>query len=178
MAGKKYDWQVGHTPPHSTNTAPQNMQVFRSYVQRYIEILTSDPRHDGLNLTLVDGFAGGGEYSYRGQTCPGSPLSSSTKWQARRRCSQRPGQNLLRPPRIHLRRGASNRIWNICETSSGARRTLPDRLPHSLLRERFEAALPDVIRLIQQHGRWPSRLVFFSTIRLRRRFTTSNQKQS
>lgn len=90
MAGKKYDWQVGHTPPPLDEHSAAKHSVFRSYVQRYIEILTSDPRHDGLNLTLIDGFAGGGEYSYRGQPVPARHSSSSTKWQARRRCSQRP----------------------------------------------------------------------------------------
>jgi three-Cys-motif partner protein len=43
-------------------------------LRRYIEILTSDPRHDVLNLTLVDGFAGGGEYLSASGIQPGSPL--------------------------------------------------------------------------------------------------------
>lgn len=74
MSGDKYDWIVGAAPPPLEAHSEAKHAVFRSYVRRYIEVLTSDPRHDALNLTLVDGFAGGGEYLLGGELRPGSPL--------------------------------------------------------------------------------------------------------
>jgi len=63
---KKYHWQIGHTPPELDAHSSAKHRVCRYYLRRYINVLCSDPRHDGLNLTLVDGFAGGGVYLYRG----------------------------------------------------------------------------------------------------------------
>jgi three-Cys-motif partner protein len=36
--------------------------VIRSYLERYVEVLTVHPAQDYFRLTLVDGFAGGGRY--------------------------------------------------------------------------------------------------------------------
>ncbi|WP_430913859.1 three-Cys-motif partner protein TcmP [Methylobacterium sp. sgz302541] len=153
MTGKKYDWQVGHTPPPLDEHSAAKHAVFRSYVQRYIEILTSDPRHDGLNLTLVDGFAGGGVYSYRGQTCPGSPLILLDEVASAQAlfATTRKKPFAFRPEFIFVEARQQNLEYL---------RDVIGRSPHAagigshihLLRERFEAALPDVIRRIQQHG--------------------------
>jgi three-Cys-motif partner protein len=70
----KYDWQIGQTPPELDPHSAAKHAVLGSYVRRYIDVLTSDPRHDGLNLTLIDGFAGGGAYLWGDQPAPGSPM--------------------------------------------------------------------------------------------------------
>lgn len=70
----KYSWEIGSAPPQLGEHSAAKHAVLREYLRRYIEVLTSDPRHDALNLTLVDGFAGGGEYAYKGGFAPGSPM--------------------------------------------------------------------------------------------------------
>lgn len=74
MSGDKYAWSVGESPPVLDPHSAAKHDLVRTYLSRYIDILTSDPRQDLLNITLVDGFAGGGEYLYRGQLVPGSPM--------------------------------------------------------------------------------------------------------
>ena len=74
MSGEKYAWNVGSTPPSLDAHSAAKHEIVGTYVSRYIDILTSDPRHDQLNITLVDGFAGGGLYLYRGDIVFGSPM--------------------------------------------------------------------------------------------------------
>jgi three-Cys-motif partner protein len=71
---RKYEWRIGSPPPRLEEHSLAKHELLRSYVQRYIQILAADPRHDRLNVTLVDGFAGGGMYHREGTPFPGSPL--------------------------------------------------------------------------------------------------------
>jgi three-Cys-motif partner protein len=48
--------------------------IFEQYVRIYIERLTRTPSQTMLNLTIVDGFSGGGLYRLRGRKVDGSPL--------------------------------------------------------------------------------------------------------
>jgi len=74
MSTEKYEWVIGSPPPALEGHSVAKHAVLRSYVRRYIDVLTSDPRHDFLNLTLIDGFAGGGAYVNGGAVAPGSPM--------------------------------------------------------------------------------------------------------
>ncbi|ACD18109.1 three-Cys-motif partner protein TcmP [Paraburkholderia phytofirmans] len=58
----KYDWLVGHAPPKLDQHSAVKHSIVRSYITRYIETLMSQPGIPKLTLSLVDGFAGGGEY--------------------------------------------------------------------------------------------------------------------
>lgn len=74
VSTNKYHWQIGQNPPELDVHSSAKHSVYRDYVRRYIDVLCSDPRHDGLNLTLVDGFAGGGVYLRNGHPASGSPM--------------------------------------------------------------------------------------------------------
>lgn len=74
MSIEKYEWAVGDPPPPLEEHSKAKHEVLRSYVGKYIEVLTSNPRREALNLTLIDGFAGGGLYQFLGNEVPGSPL--------------------------------------------------------------------------------------------------------
>lgn len=74
MSIDKYDWVVGELPPPLEEHSKTKHDVLRSYISRYIEVLTANPRRECLNLTLIDGFAGGGAYQYQGGEVPGSPM--------------------------------------------------------------------------------------------------------
>lgn len=70
-----YEWNDPNDPPLIEAHSLTKHEVIRFYLERYIEVLTADPRIDKLRLNIVDGFAGGGRYrDEKGQVCDGSPL--------------------------------------------------------------------------------------------------------
>ncbi|QGR87699.1 three-Cys-motif partner protein TcmP [Burkholderia multivorans] len=70
----KYLWQIGQRPPVLDQHSAVKHAIVEEYVQQYIETLMSLPTMPKLTLTLVDGFAGGGEYlSERGESIDGTP---------------------------------------------------------------------------------------------------------
>lgn len=75
MARTKYLWQPGAPPPPIDPHSLAKHEVLAGYLRQYVRVVTANRRMDKLNLTLVDGFAGGGEYlSPGGGIHPGSPL--------------------------------------------------------------------------------------------------------
>lgn len=74
MAKKHYGWSLGAELPNLGAHSVAKHQVFERYTERYIEILSPTLAKRELNLSIVDGFCGGGEYSLNGATVPGSPM--------------------------------------------------------------------------------------------------------
>ncbi|MGN8107801.1 three-Cys-motif partner protein TcmP [Paraburkholderia sp. 22098] len=58
----KYEWQTGNAPPVLDQHSAVKHSIVESYVTRYIETVMSPANIPKLTLSLVDGFAGGGEY--------------------------------------------------------------------------------------------------------------------
>lgn len=59
---EKYSWHVGSRPPPIDPHSLVKHQIVRSYLGRYIQVLMSNVLIEKLTLSIVDGFAGGGEY--------------------------------------------------------------------------------------------------------------------
>lgn len=75
MARRSYEWCPGETPPLIEAHSLAKHEVLRAYLLTYVEVLTAEVRRDLLRLTLVDGFAGGGQYvDAQGGLHLGSPL--------------------------------------------------------------------------------------------------------
>ena len=76
MASKKYKWG-GDSLPQIENHSLCKHNIIRDYLFKYIIVRfkgnLSYP-NSPFRLTIIDGFAGGGQYDYRGQTVDGSPL--------------------------------------------------------------------------------------------------------
>ena len=74
MPSKQYGWGKGSVPEIAPHSLAKH-RILREYIQRYVEVLTTTPGMEVFRITLVDGFAGGGEYSdaRTGLLCPGSP---------------------------------------------------------------------------------------------------------
>lgn len=74
MPKREYDWSGGpaELQPHSL----AKHTILREYIAQYIKIYTKDVRVRSLNIVLIDGFAGGGEYHLPGESLirPGSPV--------------------------------------------------------------------------------------------------------
>lgn len=72
----KYAWHVGSPPPRIDPHSLVKHHLVRDYLARYIQVLMSNYLIEKLTLSIVDGFAGGGEYLAEdgAQFHDGSPL--------------------------------------------------------------------------------------------------------
>ena len=64
---KHYDWKIGDALPELKHHSRAKHAILDAYVHRYIEICTATPVQEVLNLTIVDGFSGGGRYQMAGE---------------------------------------------------------------------------------------------------------------
>jgi three-Cys-motif partner protein len=74
MKKKHYDWKVGEALPQIGAHSFAKHRILRRYIERYIEIVTATSWQEQLNITFVDGYAGGGRYASGRETVIGSPL--------------------------------------------------------------------------------------------------------
>lgn len=76
MSREHHDWKIGRDPPLIRPHSLAKHRVLRAYLERYVSVLTANPRQEQLRLTLIDGFAGGGRYldCRTKEDRPGSPL--------------------------------------------------------------------------------------------------------
>lgn len=74
MPKKHYAWKIGEPVPEIGPHSLAKHSVFQRYTERYIHILSSVPAKQELNLTIVDGFCGGGAYRLESGLVAGSPL--------------------------------------------------------------------------------------------------------
>lgn len=74
MTERHYNFSAGPAKIEQHSIAKH--AVLRAYLARYFETLASTPNQDVMRLTLVDGFAGGGQYQHAdtGELVPGSPF--------------------------------------------------------------------------------------------------------
>jgi three-Cys-motif partner protein len=75
MSGAKpYDWRVGEPMPILGEHSVAKHEIFEQYLGIYIERVTRTRSQTMLNLTIVDGFCGGGLYRRGIGEAEGSPL--------------------------------------------------------------------------------------------------------
>ena len=76
----KYQWTIGTLPPPIDPHSLVKHKIVRGYLERYIQVLMSNYNMEKLTLSIVDGFAGGGEYSSEDGSPfhEGSPLIALT----------------------------------------------------------------------------------------------------
>lgn len=64
MSQGGYEWLPGDAPPIIGDHSIAKHEVLYAYLLIYVRVLTRNPGMEGLRLTLVDGFAGGGKYTH------------------------------------------------------------------------------------------------------------------
>src|SRR5260221_831371 len=74
MTRKNYVWKIGEELPELAPHSLAKHRIYRRYIERYIEILTASSGQEELNLTIVDGYSGGGAYRLGRDIVEGSPL--------------------------------------------------------------------------------------------------------
>ncbi len=72
----QYLWLPGEVPPELGEHSLAKHRIVQSYLETYVAILATNPVVEKLNLSLVDGFCGGGAYRHprTGEKIAGSPL--------------------------------------------------------------------------------------------------------
>ncbi|MDZ5453899.1 three-Cys-motif partner protein TcmP [Labrys sp. ZIDIC5] len=70
----RYAWKIGEPLPLLGKHSVAKHEIFEQYVEIYIDRVTRTPSQKMLNLTVVDGFCGGGLYRQGRNTVDGSPL--------------------------------------------------------------------------------------------------------
>lgn len=76
MSVSHYEWSLDGPLPILKNHSRAKHEILRSYLSAFVQTLLSNPNRDEFNLTLVDGFCGGGLYQLAGtgQEMARSPL--------------------------------------------------------------------------------------------------------
>lgn len=70
-----YDWVRGNPPPLLKRHSEVKHALLRNYLIEYFLTLVSMPQQDKIQLTIVDGFCGGGLYlNEANHEVPGSPI--------------------------------------------------------------------------------------------------------
>ncbi len=161
MSDDKYSWQIGEAPPPLDDHSAAKHGVLREYASTYVEVLTANPRRDVLKLTLVDGFAGGGQYMRGGILVPGSPLIVLDELAAveTRVNSQRTKPIKIDSDFIFVERDRPNFDYLVDTVKRSAHGALLDSRIH-VRHGTFEEALPAIISHIKARGR-ADRAIFF-----------------
>lgn len=75
MPVSHYEWSWGAPLPELLRHSEVKHSLLRDYLVDYFLTLVSSPRQDKIQLTVIDGFCGGGRYiSESGVEMPGSPV--------------------------------------------------------------------------------------------------------
>lgn len=69
-----FEWKINSPLPHIEQHSKQKLEVLKKYLDSYFDTVVPNPATDKLNITLVDGFSGGGTYQSGGEIEIGSPL--------------------------------------------------------------------------------------------------------
>jgi|KBSSwiStaDraftv2_1062776.scaffolds.fasta_scaffold11360_4 three-Cys-motif partner protein len=161
MSDGRYSWQLGASPPPLDDHSAAKHAVLRQYAATYVEVLTANPRREVLKLTIVDGFAGGGQYTRGGIIVPGSPLIALDELVA---VEARVNAERTKPIRIDSEFIFVDRKKQNVEFLSATIKASPhaplvgNRL--SIIHDIFENALPSIIARIKSRGR-ADRAIFF-----------------
>jgi three-Cys-motif partner protein len=161
MSSPKYEWIVGQSPPMLDPHSRAKHRLLRAYLERYIEILTANPRHESLRISLIDGFCGGGEYLHQKEIVPGSPLillqeiaAAQVKLDATRTKPTR-----LSAEYIFVDNTKENLTYlRHCISQSPFATLLDSSI--ELIHRSFEASLPDIVRKVKSRGS-SERAIFF-----------------
>lgn len=71
---KNFIWAPGSPLPNIEPHSDRKLEVLEKYLDVYFDTVVPNPATDCLNITLVDGFCGGGAYNDKSTVRFGSPL--------------------------------------------------------------------------------------------------------
>lgn len=155
MPKKEYSWEHGQPPTIAPHSLAKH-KILREYVQRYLHVLTAAHGMEVFRVTIVDGFAGGGEYADQrtGLIVPGSPQILLDGVRAAEAAINLNRRKPLRVEARHIfvekKKGVADYLHNVLKkrgdepTNDG---------PVQLLRGEFHKQLDAILERIKSRGR-------------------------
>ena len=70
----KFKWIIGSPPPPLQSHSAAKLRLIENYLAQYFETVVPNPRSERLQISLVDGFCGGGAFLSGSSKVPGSPI--------------------------------------------------------------------------------------------------------
>lgn len=167
MAKGGYAWTLDGPLPTIEDHSLAKHEVLRAYLVNYLRILAQNPNSEGIRVTLVDGFAGGGQYQTpAGSTVGGSPLVLLEALKEARAlvALDRQQRNIRKPYTIHahvhlIEKHAATKTFLdrvIADSADAHAGNTTVEVHHS----DFHKKLPDLLKDIQARQKKNGRSVF------------------
>jgi three-Cys-motif partner protein len=162
-----YSWSLNYKLPTIEDHSLAKHEVLRAYLVNYLRILAQNPNSEGIRVTLVDGFAGGGQYQTpAGSIVGGSPLIllSALKEARTLVALDRQQRNIRKPYVIHAHVHLVEKNADTCaylrkviaETSDAS----ANNTTVSVYQSDFNQKLPDILTDIRSRQKRNGRSVF------------------
>lgn len=152
-ADAKYHWRPGGNLPELGRHSVAKHDIYERYLERYIDTVTRNHSQTNLNLTIVDGFCGGGLYMLDGARADGSPLRMlSVVEAAQRKLAEARSRGFnIKCEFVFIDQNRDHQAFLrelLIERGYGGRIGKDIRLVHSS----FEDAAPSVVQRIRSRG--------------------------
>lgn len=164
---KGYSWSLNDKLPTIEDHSLAKHEVLRAYLLNYLRILAQNPNSEGVRVTLVDGFAGGGRYrTPAGSIVGGSPLILLGALQEARTLVtlDRQQRNIRKPYAIHAHVHLIEQNADTCAYLRKVISETPDAIASntavSIHQGDFNQKLPDILTDIQSRQKKNGRSVF------------------
>jgi three-Cys-motif partner protein len=164
---KGYSWSLNGKLPTIEDHSLAKHEVLRAYLRNYLRILAQNPNSEGIRVTLVDGFAGGGRYQTpAGSIVGGSPLIMLGALQEARTlvALDRQQRNIHKPYVIHAHVHLIEQDADTCAYLRKVIAETPDASASntavSIYQGDFNQKLPDILTEIQSRQKKNGRSVF------------------
>ena len=164
---KGYSWSLNGKLPTIEDHSLAKHEVLRAYLLNYLRILAQNPNSEGIRVTLVDGFAGGGLYQTpAGSIVGGSPLILLGALQEARTLVtlDRQQRNIRKPYVIHAHVHLIEQHADTCAYLRKVIAETPDASASntavSIYQGDFNQKLPDILADIRSRQKKNGRSVF------------------
>ena len=164
---KGYSWSLNDKLPTIEDHSLAKHEVLRAYLLNYLRILAQNPNSEGIRVTLVDGFAGGGRYKTpAGSIVGGSPLILLGALQEARTLVtlDRQQRNIRKPYVIHAHVHLIEQNADTCAYLRKVIAETPDASASntavSIYQGDFNQKLPDILADIRSRQKKNGRSVF------------------
>lgn len=156
MSREHHEWKIGASPPAIRPHSLAKHRVLRAYLERYVSVLTANPRQEQFRLTLIDGFSGGGLYldSRSKEERPGSPLimleAMEQAAEAAQKARSKPFHLDVQYIFVERDAGALAYLRTVLDDSK-YRRLLDDNI--QIVQGEFIDQVPTIIKFVKKRGR-------------------------
>ncbi|UJQ94155.1 three-Cys-motif partner protein TcmP [Mariluticola halotolerans] len=149
-----FRWDGAGSAPSIETHTKRKLEVIKNYLDVYFDTVVPNPATDDLNITLVDGFCGGGLYIDGTEHVPGSPL---LLLQAVSEATERLNEKRIKPLKVNARfifiDINRDHVESLKRVVMSSEFWDQNKNNISFITSSFEKALPDIIQTIKSKQR-------------------------